>query len=89
MNYHPSEAPELFPETDGLVDTANVGPGETIATLAAISGISSALARRVEADLGALPASVCFADCRAKAGKGAVADNARPVFGGYVEAGAE
>ena len=59
-NYHSSEAPDLFPETDGLVDTANVRPAETIATLAAISGISGALAQRVESDLGALPASVCL-----------------------------
>ena len=60
VNYHPSEVQELFPETDGLVPTANVRPAETIATLAAISGISGALALRVETDLGAMPASVCL-----------------------------
>jgi len=70
VNYHPSEAPDLFPETDGLVPTANIRPAETIATLAAISGISGALARRVESDLGALPTSVCLLIVAQKLAKG-------------------
>ena len=69
-NYHPSEAQELFPETDGLVPTANIRPAETIATLAAISGISGALARRVATDLGALPTSVCLLIVAQKLAKG-------------------
>jgi replication initiation protein RepC len=70
VNYHPSEAQELFPETDGLVPTENARPAETIATLAAISGISGALARRVESNLGALPTSVCLLIIAQKLAKG-------------------
>jgi hypothetical protein len=70
VNYHPSEAQKLFPEAAGLIPAANVRPAETIATLAAISGINSALAWRVESDLGALPASVCLLIVAQKLAKG-------------------
>jgi hypothetical protein len=59
-NYRTSEVPDLFPETNGLIETANICPAETIAPLAIISGVNRALARQVELDLGALPASVCL-----------------------------
>jgi len=78
-NYHPSEAADLFPATEGLIETGGHG---TVQNLAAISGVNNALAKRVELSIGALPTSVCLLIIAQKLAKGELLTTPDQYLGG-------